>query len=120
MFEAIDGFPSGVVAVRGVGRVTADDYRAVLMPRIGKAATGGRKVRLYLEFGDGFDGYAPSAMLADARLGISEFSAFERVAAVSDTDWIRRAVQLFGPIIPGEVRAFAVADIPAAREWIGS
>ena len=120
MFELIDGFADGVVAVRGVGRITADDYRSVLGPAIKQAAAGGRKVRLYLEFGDGFEGYDPSAILADTGLGLTELGTFERLGVVTDTDWLRRAIRILGPLIPGEVREFAVADTQGARQWISA
>ncbi len=120
MFEVIDGFTDGVVAVRGVGRVTADDYRSVLGPAIRQAAAGGRKVRLYLELGDGFEGYDGSAILADAGLGLDEFGTFARIAVVTDTDWLRHAIHLFGPLIPGDVREFALVDMQGAREWISA
>jgi hypothetical protein len=120
VFEVIDGFADGVVAVRGTGRITADDYRSVLGPEIRRAATGGRKVRLYLEFGDGFEGYEGSAILADAGLGLDEFGTFARIAVVTDTDWLRHAMHLFGPLIPGDVREFPVADMQGARAWINA
>jgi hypothetical protein len=40
------------------------------------------------------------------------------VAVVTDTDWIRRAIHLFGPLIPGEVSVFPAADEARARDWV--
>jgi len=120
MFQAIDGMPDGVVAVRGTGRIRGEDYRDVLEPAIERASAGGRKVRLYLELGEGFEGYDPSGMVADSTLGMSHLSSFERIAIVTDTDWLRHAIHLFGPLIPGDVRVFSVADAPSAREWVAS
>ena len=37
---------------------------------------------------------------------------------VTDTGWLRGAVQLFGGLIPGEVRLFETDDAEAARAWI--
>jgi hypothetical protein len=118
MLERMSGFPPEVVAVRGTGRITGDDYRAVLLPAIEEAAGGGRGLRLLLDLGDGFDGYDPSALLADTSLGASHFGDFERIAVVTDMDWVRRAVHLFGPLIPGEVRVHPVAASDEARAWI--
>jgi len=118
MFQAIEGMPDGVIAVRGIGKVTAEDYRSVLVPAIEGATAGGGKARLYLELGQGFEGYDASAMLADTKVGMGHLSSFERIAVVSDTDWVRHAIHLFGPLIPGEVRAFPVSEAAVAREWI--
>ena len=118
MFERIDGMPDGVVGVRGTGRVTGDDYRTVLAPALEGATADGRKARLYLELGEGFEGYEPSAMMADAQVGLGHLASFERVAIVTDAEWLQRAVHLFGPLIPGEVRVFGVADAETGRDWV--
>ena len=118
MFETIDAMPEGVVAVRGVGRVTADDYRSVLEPAIEGATASGRRTRLYLELGEGFEGYDMSAMLADTKVGLGHLASFERIAVVSDADWVRHGIHLFGPLIPGAVRVFPVSETTAARAWV--
>jgi hypothetical protein len=118
MFEPIEGFGEGTVALRAVGRITAEDYREVLEPAIEAATGGGRKARLLLELGPEFEGYDPSAMMADARVGMEDFRSFDRIGVVTDNEWIRHAVRLFGPLIPGIVRDFPVAHAEAARAWI--
>ena len=118
MLETIEGFPEHVVAVRGVGLVTADDYRAVLGPAIAAATAGGRRARLLVELGDAFEGYDTGAMLADAGLGATNLRSFERIAIVTDAGWIRRSIQLFGGFIPADIRVFATASSAAAREWV--
>jgi hypothetical protein len=118
MFETIEGYGEDVVALRAVGRVTAEDYREVLEPAIAGATEGGRRARMLLEFGPAFEGYDASAMMADARVGMDDFRSFERIGVVTDNEWIRHAVRLFGPLIPGTVRDFPVADAEAARAWI--
>jgi hypothetical protein len=117
-FEPIGGFADNVIALKAVGRVSADDYRNVLNPAVERATATGRKARLLLDLGDGFEGYDVSAMFADAGLGAGHLGSFERMAVVTDTDWVGRAVHLFGPLIPGEVRVFGVAETAAAREWV--
>ena len=118
MFERIDGFADNVVAVRGTGHVTAEDYRTVLTPEIERATGGGRKVRLLMELGTGFEGYETSALLADTTLGVGHLGSFERIGIVTDDEWLRRAVHLFGGLIPGDVRLFRAADADVARDWI--
>ena len=118
MYEVIDGFAEHVVAVRGRGRITGDDYREVLVPAVERATAGGRKARLLVELGPAFEGYDPSAMMADAGLGIGHFGSFERIAVVTDAAWIRDSLGLFGGLIPGDVRVFSTIDADAAADWI--
>jgi hypothetical protein len=120
MFEPIEGLPGDVIALRAVGQVTGEDYAEVLVPAVDRATAEGRKVRLLIELGPSFDGLDPGAVLADAGVGIRDFNAFERLAVVTDSDWIRRGIHLFGPLIPGDVRVFGIEDGTAARTWISA
>ena len=118
MLTPMDGFADNVVAVRGTGLVTADDYREVLTPAISRATAGGRKARLLLEFGEGFDGYDTSAMLSDSALGIGHLGSFERIAVVTDAEWLRRAIHIFGGLIAGDVHLYTTAEGSIAKDWI--
>lgn len=57
------------------------------------------------------------AMWGDAKLGVSELSAWEKVAVVTDTDWMRHMVKAFGWMIPGDVRVFELGELDDAKEW---
>jgi hypothetical protein len=118
MFEIVDGLPPDVIGIRARGRVSGSDYESVLLPAVERATAAGRKARLLLLLGEGFEGYDPTAMLADTEVDMRHLRSFERIAVVSDTGWVRQAVHLFGPLIPGEVRVFAEADEAAAMAWI--
>jgi stage II sporulation SpoAA-like protein len=118
MLEPIEGFNDPIVALRGVGTVTGDDYRTVLAPAVSRATAGGAKARLLLELGEGFEGYDAGGMAADAGFGVTHLGSFDRMAVVTDEEWLRRAVHLFGGLIPGEVRLFTVAEAADARAWI--
>jgi len=77
-------------------------------------------VRLFLDYGEGFEGYDTSAIFADSTFGAGNLGTFERVAIVTDADWLRRAIHLFGGLIPGDVRLFSTAEGLDARGWIAS
>lgn len=120
MFEVIDGYAPNVVAVRAVGTISAADYADVLAPALDDATSGGAKARFLIELGPEFTGYAASGIAADAGLGLGHLAAFERIAVVTDVHWIRDAIGIFGRFIPGDVRLFAMAEAPAAEDWIRS
>jgi hypothetical protein len=117
-FEPIAGLGNNVVALKAVGRVSAEDYRDVLTPAVKRATAGGRKARLLLDLGDSFEGYDVGAMFADAGLGAGHLHSFEKMAVITDTDWVTGAVHLFAPLIPGDVRAFPSAQSAVAKEWV--
>jgi hypothetical protein len=42
----------------------------------------------------------------------------ERVAIVTDIDWISHTAKLFAFVLPGDVRVFPLSEAENAREWI--
>ena len=43
---------------------------------------------------------------------------WERVAVVTDVDWIKHAVQIFRFLMPGVTKLFSRSEAAQAREWI--
>ncbi|HEY5336652.1 MAG TPA: STAS/SEC14 domain-containing protein, partial [Rhizomicrobium sp.] len=62
--------------------------------------------------------YELEAMWDDGAFGIRHWREFKRVAVVTDQPWMRAGVSMFAPLIPAEVRLFALAELPAAKNWI--
>lgn len=120
MLQVISGLPRGVVGIEARGRVTADDYERTLLPAIDAArdAAPDGKVRLLYVLGEDFGGYSAGAAWEDAKLGLSHFGSWERIAVVSDAEWMRGMVAAVGWMVPGEIRTFAVSERPAAEEWL--
>jgi hypothetical protein len=67
--------------------------------------------------GDEFDAYTAGATWEDAKLGIGHASKWKRVAVVSDHDWVRHVVGMFGWMVPGDVKVFALPEVAKAIEW---
>ena len=120
MIKLLTDLPAGVVGMEAVGHVEADDYTNVVEPAIRAALQQSDKVRLLYVLGEGFEGYSAAASWEDAKLGIGHWSAWERIAIVTDRDWIRDALKAFGWMFPGEVKVFVVAELPAAVVWVGA
>jgi hypothetical protein len=118
MFQILTGYPEGTVAIRAEGKISGDDYHQVLEPAVNAAMEGDRRVRLLMDLGDGFEGYEPSALIADGVFGTEEFRHVDRLAVVTDTPWVRHSLALFGRFMPGHVRLYAIADQAAAEAWI--
>lgn len=91
MITLIEGFPDHVVAVHADGRITKQDYDDVLIPAVEKLLARHQKLRFYYEFAPGFSGMEVGAMFADLRVGIGHLSQWERIAVVTDIDWIKHA-----------------------------
>jgi len=118
MITVMNDLPERVLGLKASGEVTAEDYKTVLVPAIEKQLTRHKKVRLLYVFGDEFKGYTGGAAWEDAKVGMKHLTSFERVAVVTDVDWIENVIRAFGFAVPGEVRVFDGDDFEEARQWI--
>jgi len=118
MITVLTGMPEGVLGFEASGRLTADDYTQVLEPAIVAASGDGRRIRVLLDFAGEFDGMEAGAAWQDLTMGVREWSAWERIALVTDHAWMRDGLGLFAWAVPGQVRAFPAAERAAAIEWL--
>ena len=118
MIELIEGLPDGVVAVRCSGHVTRNDYETVLIPTVEAKLKKHEKLRLLYSIGPGFEGIDPGAVLEDTKIGFEHLHRWERVAVVTNVEWIRLAVRAFAFLLPCPVKFFDVSQLDEARRWI--
>jgi SpoIIAA-like len=116
VIERIADMPEGTLGFEAVGEVTADDYRDVMTGSVDAAAAAG-KVRLLYLLGPRFESFTAGAMWEDTKVGLSEPLHWERVALVTDVEWIRHLTAAFGWMVPGKFKTFAVADLDDAKAW---
>jgi hypothetical protein len=116
MLKVIDDMPPGTIGFEASGKVTDDEYREVLVPAV-KAATEAGGVRLLCVLADGTS-YSPGAVWADTKLWAGNLRSWQRVAVVSDADWLENAVKALGWLMPGEVRVFDDDDVEDAKKWL--
>ena len=118
MIENIEGFPDHVVALSAKGQVTKKDYEQLVIPKVETALKRHDKIRLYFELGSQFSGIDPGAVWEDLKVGVEHLTRWERMAVVTDVDWIRHMVNVFRFLMPGQMRVFATAQTSEARAWI--
>jgi hypothetical protein len=120
MLERIEKLPENVIGIRARGQLSSDDYENVLIPAVDAALANHDKIRLLYVLGPEFEGLTMGAMWDDTRVGFAHVTRWEKIAVVTDKDWIRHSVDVFGYLIPGEVKGFTIAEEDAARSWIGT
>ena len=118
MIEVIPDVASNVVAFRAKGKVTGQDYETVLIPAVEAAVKEHGKIRLLYHIGDEFSGFEAGAMWDDAKVGLKHFTAWERIAVVTDVDWMRNLARFFGFVMHGHVRVFKNDQYSEAEDWI--
>jgi hypothetical protein len=118
MLEKISDLPENVLGFSAKGTVTADDYDSVIIPAVEAMFSREGKVRFLYHLGDDFSEFEAAAMWDDTKLGLKHMSGWERVAVVSDVEWVRWAVKIFGLALPGHVRVFQNRDLGEAKRWV--
>jgi hypothetical protein len=120
MIEVLPDYPDNVLAITGSQNVTGEDDQSVIIPAIeAKVQTHG-KIRLLYHLGPEFAGFDAAAMWEDATTGLKHFTDFEKIAFVSDVDWINHMVSAFGFMIPCPVKVFKGSQLSEASDWITS
>jgi hypothetical protein len=117
MIELIEGLPDGVIGIEAVGNVTLEDYDDVVAPAVERALASHRKIRLLHVLGDRLTGHSASALLEDAKLGLSNFRSIERIAVVTDIRHFRALVKGAGWTLPGDLKLFSNAERAEAEAW---
>jgi len=118
MLELITDLPENVLGIRARGDVTAEDYQSVLVPAVETRLRTQKKLRLLYVLGPEFTGYTGAAAWEDTKVGMRHFTDFDRIAVVTDVDWVSRMVRAFGFVLPGDVRVFPNAEADRAQTWI--
>ena len=115
MIQELTDVPTGVIGFEATGKLQAEDYRDGLLPAIERAAASG-DVRVVIVVRD-FDGLTAGALWEDLKMGMSHLTKWERIALVTDVDWMITLTTLFGWMTPGDLKRFPLADKDKAIAW---
>lgn len=118
MIEALTGFPETVVAFICKDHVTKQDYDSVLIPAVEHALAQHKKIRVYYHIDASFSEIEPGAIWDDFKVGIVHLFRWDRLAVVTDVEWIRSTLKAFSFGLPCEARLFRLEEVAEARTWI--
>ena len=120
MIELLPELPDPIVGLLASGQVTAHDYESVVMPAIESKLQAHGTVRVLYQLGPAFTSFTAGAMWDDAKLGLMHLKTWEKIAVVTDSDWIRGAIDIFRFAIPCPLKVFSNGQYAEAVEWIAS
>jgi SpoIIAA-like len=120
MVQPITDMPPGTLGFQLSGHLTREDYK-VLVPPLRKAVEAGERLRVLYAIGPGLHmepGAVWEDLKLDVQLGIKHRDAWERVAVVTDLNWLWRAFDLFSWMVPGEMRLFHESELEQSKTWL--
>lgn len=118
MIETIDDLPAGAVGFTAHGMITQKDYEDTIMPEVAAVIAMGQGLRLLYHFPADFEGFDNGALWEDAILGFRHALEWNRIAVVSDIEWVGFAVRAMHWMLPGKVRLYPESGMAEARAWL--
>ena len=118
MLQRMIEMPAGTIGFEAIGEVEDDDWEQSVEPLLRSEIAAGRKVRLLYLLGPESRDVEGDALKADTGFRARHATSFERVAVVSDEDWIRPALRALSFLLPGKAKGFRVHELPEAKTWL--
>jgi hypothetical protein len=118
MLRPMSDMPPATIGFEAVGEVEDDDWEEAVEPVLRREIADGRGIRLLYLLGPQSREIEGDAAKADAGFRARHATSFERVAIVSDEDWVRPALRALSMLLPGKARGFRVRDLDAAKAWL--
>ena len=115
MLRRMSDMPVGTIGFEAVGEVDDDDWERTVEPILRREIAAGQSVRLLYLLGPEARDLEGDAVRADTGFRARHATSFERVAVVSDEDWMRPALRALSFLMPGKARGFPVRDLAAAK-----
>jgi hypothetical protein len=110
--------PLGSIGFEAVGEVEDDDWEQAVEPVLRREMAEGRQLRLLYLLGPEARAVERDAMAADTGFRARHATSFDRVAVVSDEDWMRPALGALSFLLPGKAKGFRVRDLESAKVWL--
>jgi hypothetical protein len=120
VLRRIKDMPAGTVGFEATGEVDDDDWEDVVEPVLRHEMADGHQLRLLYVLGADVHEVESDAMTSELGFQARHASSFERVAVVSDEDWIRPALRTLSFMLPGKAKGFRVRDLPEAKTWLAA
>jgi SpoIIAA-like len=123
MIERITDMPPNVIGFRASGKVTGPEYHQFVDPVRDALARGDTVNYLFVTEPD-FAGMDMAALWEDVKaagsIGIRHRGHWGRFAVVTDKDWMRHAIAVFGWIYAGELLVFEPGELDEAKIWVAA
>lgn len=118
MIKVLEGSDGNLLGIEATEKLTDEDYKKVLIPRMDEIIKKHGKARVLFQMGEEFHGWEPAAMWDDARFGMQHKNDFEKCAVVGGPKWVEWATKLGALIMSGEVKTYASDRANEAWQWI--
>lgn len=120
MIKLIPMLQDNVIGFVAIGEVTANDYETVLIPEVELLLKERAKIRVFCYLGPEFSGFSAGALWDDLKMGLKHLTAWEKIAIVTDKEWIKSGADTFKHVIPCPIAVFDNKQYGQAKIWIAA
>jgi hypothetical protein len=120
MIEHLENLPYNVAGFRASQKVTKDDFKNTLLPKVKELVDKTDKLNYILVLDTSIRNFTLGAWIQDLILGIKYFTKWRRIAIVTDVNSIRIFTKYHSYFMPGEYRGYKHNDLQKAVDWISS
>lgn len=120
MIKVLPESKGNILVLSAVGKLTDQDYKDVLIPRLESIIREHGKARLLLDMNDEFDGWEAAALWDDAHFGLTHRNDFEKVGVIGGPKWVESGLKIAALAISGEIRSFSSSERKEALRWINA
>jgi hypothetical protein len=120
MIEVLPGSKGNILILRAVDKLTDQDYKEVLIPRLESIIREHGKARLLLDMGDEFHGWEAAALWDDAHFGLAHRNDFEKMGVIGGPKWVEWGLKIATLAMSGEIRSFSSGERAEALGWINA
>ena len=118
MLKQISDMPAGTLGFEAVGTFNDDDFEDIVEPILRREIAAGRTIRMLYLLGPEMREYEGDALAEELKFAARHATSYERVAVVSDQGWLEPALRVFSALVPGQLRAFPLAQLARAKAWV--
>jgi hypothetical protein len=118
MLKHIQEMPAGTIGFEATDKVDDDDFEDTVEPVLRREIAAGRTIRMLYLLGPGLLEYEGEALGDELKFAARHAKSYERVAVVSDQEWLRPALRVLSALVPGQLRGFPLHQVEQAKEWL--
>lgn len=120
MIKVLSESKGNILVLGAAGKLTDQDYKDVLIPRLESIIREHGKARLLLDMGDEFHGWTTAALWDDAHFGLSHRNDFDKMGVIGGPKWVEWGLKIAELVIGGEIRSFSSSEREEALRWINA
>jgi hypothetical protein len=118
MVKLLEGFPPHVAAYEAQGKVDKDEYESIVMKRVDEVAAEYGKINFLVRLETGMENYSITALLKYLEVSFEHFKKWNRMAIVSDQQWVRVIYDTLSPLVPGKIKSYELQEYETAKQWV--